>query len=74
MLMPRRAGSRAGASFGAPLPVGIFDPREVTATLDAHVARREDLSRPLWGLICFSLWLEGAAASRPAPLQAEVTP
>ncbi len=51
---------------------GIFDPREVTATLDAHVARREDLSRQLWGLICFSLWLEGAAASRPAPLQAVV--
>ena len=37
-----------------------------------NVARHEDLSRQLWGLICFSLWLEGAAASRPAPLQAVV--
>jgi asparagine synthase (glutamine-hydrolysing) len=45
---------------------GVFDPREVTATLDAHVARREDLSRQLWGLICFSLWLEGVTAWRPA--------
>ena len=50
---------------------GVFDPREVIATLDAHVARREDLSRQLWGLICFSLWLESATAPRaaaPGPL------
>jgi asparagine synthase (glutamine-hydrolysing) len=45
---------------------GIFDPREVTATLDAHIARREDLSRQLWGLISFSLWLDSATAPRTA--------
>jgi hypothetical protein len=28
----------------------------VTAILDRHVARREDLSRQLWGLMAFSLW------------------
>ena len=37
---------------------GYFDPRAVTALLDRHVARREDLSRQLWGLMSFSLWLE----------------
>jgi asparagine synthase (glutamine-hydrolysing) len=45
---------------------GVFDARMVTATLDAHVARREDLSRQLWGLICFSLWLDSATAPQPA--------
>jgi asparagine synthase (glutamine-hydrolysing) len=45
---------------------GVFDPKTVTATLDAHVARREDLSRQLWGLICFSLWLESATAQQRA--------
>jgi asparagine synthase (glutamine-hydrolysing) len=45
---------------------GVFDPTTVTATLDAHVARHQDLSRQLWGLICFSLWLETATAPQPA--------
>jgi asparagine synthase (glutamine-hydrolysing) len=44
---------------------GVFDPKTVTATLDAHVARHEDLSRQLWGLICFSLWLDSATAPQP---------
>jgi asparagine synthase (glutamine-hydrolysing) len=35
---------------------GWFDPGVVTAILDRHVARREDLSRQLWGLMAFSLW------------------
>jgi asparagine synthase (glutamine-hydrolysing) len=42
---------------------GVFDPREVTAVLDVHVAGREDLSRQLWGLMCFSLWLDGVGAA-----------
>ena len=52
---------------------GVFDPREVTATLDAHIARREDLSRQLWGLISFSLWLDSAttpSTAAPEPLGA----
>jgi asparagine synthase (glutamine-hydrolysing) len=37
---------------------GWFDPDVVTSLLDRHVARREDLSRQLWGLMAFSLWHE----------------
>jgi asparagine synthase (glutamine-hydrolysing) len=41
---------------------GFFEPRIVTDLLDEHVSRRADNSRQLWGLMCFSLWAEGAAA------------
>ncbi len=37
---------------------GFFEPAAVTELLDAHVARREDYSRQLWGLMSFSLWAE----------------
>jgi asparagine synthase (glutamine-hydrolysing) len=37
---------------------GYFDPMFVTALLDEHVARRQDHSRQLWGLMSFSLWAE----------------
>jgi asparagine synthase (glutamine-hydrolysing) len=37
---------------------GFFTPAAVTRILDDHVARREDLSRQLWGLISFSLWTD----------------
>jgi hypothetical protein len=30
----------------------------VNALLDEHVARRQDHSRQLWGLMSFSLWAE----------------
>jgi hypothetical protein len=30
------------------------------------VARRADLSRQIWGLICFSLWLERARRTTAA--------
>jgi asparagine synthase (glutamine-hydrolysing) len=48
---------------------GFFDPGAVTRLLDAHVARREDLSRQIWGLLMFSLWHERymAQASTPQP-------
>ena len=50
---------------------GFFKPEAVTALIDAHVARREDLSRQLWGLLSFTLWHERwvespAGAARPA--------
>jgi asparagine synthase (glutamine-hydrolysing) len=35
---------------------GFFDPAAVTRLIDSHVARREDLSRQIWGLLMFSLW------------------
>ncbi|HEV3129066.1 MAG TPA: asparagine synthase (glutamine-hydrolyzing) [Solirubrobacteraceae bacterium] len=37
---------------------GFFEPAVVAELLDDHVARREDYSRQLWGLMCFSLWAE----------------
>ncbi len=37
---------------------GYFEPSTVTRLLDDHVARREDYSRQLWGLMSFSLWVE----------------
>jgi asparagine synthase (glutamine-hydrolysing) len=48
---------------------GFFRPEAVTRVLDDHVSGREDLSRQLWGLLCFSLWHDrqrdraGAAAT-----------
>ena len=46
---------------------GYFRPEAVTALLDAHVARREDLSRQLWCLMSFALWHDRyAARAEPA--------
>ncbi|HZE06661.1 MAG TPA: asparagine synthase C-terminal domain-containing protein, partial [Solirubrobacteraceae bacterium] len=54
---------------------GYFEPAAVTALLEEHIARRQDHSRQLWGLISFSLWLEqvpgsvnGAAHRGDAPV------
>jgi asparagine synthase (glutamine-hydrolysing) len=58
---------------------GVFDPAAVSRVLDTHVARREDLSRQLWGLISFSLWYERKgdteeAAKPPASVDARDRP
>ena len=50
---------------------GFFKPEAVAALIDAHVARREDLSRQLWGLLSFTLWHQRwvespAGATEPA--------
>jgi asparagine synthase (glutamine-hydrolysing) len=37
---------------------GFFRPEEVDRLLAVHAARREDLSRQLWGLLAFTLWYE----------------
>jgi asparagine synthase (glutamine-hydrolysing) len=37
---------------------GVFAPAAVSRVLDAHAAGREDLSRQLWGLMSFSLWMD----------------
>jgi len=47
VLSPQRVGAQ-----------GFFDPAAVTRLIDTHVARREDLSRQIWGLLMFSLWHE----------------
>jgi asparagine synthase (glutamine-hydrolysing) len=39
---------------------GFFEPNVATNLLEDHVARREDYSRQLWGLMSFSLWVEQA--------------
>jgi asparagine synthase (glutamine-hydrolysing) len=41
---------------------GLLDPVPVARLLDEHVARRADHSRPLWGLLCFTLWRERCAS------------
>jgi asparagine synthase (glutamine-hydrolysing) len=48
---------------------GVLDRDATLRVLDAHVARREDLSRQLWGLLTFTLWWERHVAS-PAPVTA----
>ncbi len=35
---------------------GFFQPGAVTALIDRHGSRKEDLSRQIWGLLMFSLW------------------
>jgi asparagine synthase (glutamine-hydrolysing) len=44
---------------------GFFDPVVVRRLLDDHIARKEDLSRQLWGLLAFTLWHERHVESPP---------
>jgi asparagine synthase (glutamine-hydrolysing) len=37
---------------------GCLDPAAATALIDRHSARREDLSRQIWGLMAFTLWFD----------------
>ena len=39
---------------------GVLDPAPVSRLLEEHVARRDDHSRALWGLLCFVLWQQRA--------------
>jgi asparagine synthase (glutamine-hydrolysing) len=43
---------------------GFFQPDAVHSILHRHVARREDLSRPLWALIAFTLWHDAHLSPR----------
>ena len=47
---------------------GVFQPETVTALLDRHTSRKEDLSRQIWGLLMFALWHDRYASQ----VQAEV--
>jgi asparagine synthase (glutamine-hydrolysing) len=47
---------------------GLFDSARVSRLIDEHAARREDLSRQIWGLMAFTLWFERYAAS-PTPVR-----
>ena len=44
---------------------GFFQPEVVTGLIDRHVARKEDLSRQIWGLLMFSLWHDRYVAQVP---------
>jgi asparagine synthase (glutamine-hydrolysing) len=46
----------------------FFQPAAVTRLLDRHVARKEDLSRQLWGLLAFTLWYERHIERTPGAL------
>jgi len=55
---------------------GFLAPAPVAGLLARHCAREEDLSRPLWALIAFGLWVD-AHGAHPAPASAasaSVTP
>jgi len=47
---------------------GFFAPEVVGGLFERHVARKEDLSRQLWGLLAFTLWYEGHVEHEPGPL------
>jgi asparagine synthase (glutamine-hydrolysing) len=44
---------------------GFFAPEVAARLLDEHVARVEDRSRQLWGLLAFTLWYERQVESPP---------
>jgi asparagine synthase (glutamine-hydrolysing) len=48
---------------------GFFRPQAVTRLLDDHVARRQDNSRQLWGLLAFTLWYEHHVEQEPPLLR-----
>jgi asparagine synthase (glutamine-hydrolysing) len=48
---------------------GFFRPEAVTKLIEAHVARKEDLSRQLWGLLAFTLWHERHVEREPQALR-----
>ena len=48
---------------------GFFRPEVVAGLIDDHVAGREDLSRPLWGLLAFTLWHERHVERTPGALR-----
>lgn len=48
---------------------GFLAPAPVQALLERHLARDEDLSRPLWALIAFGLWVDAHGAYPTAPVE-----
>ena len=48
---------------------GFFRAEPVTRLLDEHVARRQDNSRLLWGLLSFTLWYEHQVEQEPPLLR-----
>lgn len=65
---PLEAFAREVLSSGG----ALFRPGAALALLDRHVARREDLARPLWGLIALTLWHDAHLSRPPARRPLEV--
>jgi asparagine synthase (glutamine-hydrolysing) len=57
-------------SAGAVRRQGVFEPAVVERLVQEHLDGRVDHSRPLWGLLMFSLWHESMLA--PAPVRTAV--
>jgi asparagine synthase (glutamine-hydrolysing) len=53
---------------------GFFDPAAVGRLVDEHVARKEDWSRQLWGLLAFTLWHERHVEREPPRLRTAAPP
>ena len=51
---------------------GLVRHDAVTTLLDRHVARREDLSRPIWGLMALTLWYDAHLTRMPSRQPLEV--
>jgi asparagine synthase (glutamine-hydrolysing) len=50
---------------------GFFRPEVVARLIDEHVARREDRSRQLWGLLAFTLWHERHVERAPRDVRVD---
>jgi asparagine synthase (glutamine-hydrolysing) len=50
---------------------GYFEPTTVGRLLEEHLDHRQDHSRQLWGLMCFSLWAEQIEGRPGAPPPSE---
>jgi asparagine synthase (glutamine-hydrolysing) len=61
--------ARETLSAGTLTRQGFFRPEAVTRLLDDHVARRQDNSRQLWGLLAFTLWYEHHVEQEPPLLR-----
>jgi asparagine synthase (glutamine-hydrolysing) len=48
---------------------GFFSAETVRKLIDRHVAGEEDLSRPLWGLLAFTLWHQRHVEREPQALR-----
>jgi asparagine synthase (glutamine-hydrolysing) len=63
---PVQGFAREALSEDALARDGYLDPTAVRRLLDDHASGREDLSRQLWGLLCFTVWLDRQRAPTPA--------
>ncbi|MBU1898880.1 asparagine synthase (glutamine-hydrolyzing) [Myxococcota bacterium] len=66
LLGPLRALSRDMLSPSSVQRLGLWEPKRVTALLDAHERREADHSRPIWAMLSFMLFNERFRRGRAA--------